>query len=523
MTRLAVELSKVHEHIEEIVKTYDIQWENEDSPFEDEQIDSGDEASFEDLLASSGNQISGEDFRPGEKVRALIVQIPDQGNDIVLELGAKESATISKEELLKDGVFSHKVGDSIEAFIVGKSHGEFVLSNSLTHKIIRQNALEQAYNAKLPVKGKVLAVNKGGFEVSLLGRTAFCPISQMDNVRVNDPQEYIGKEFDFIIQRVAGRSDLVVSRVALLRRQAKETLETLKVGEDIEGVVRELRPFGAMVDIGGVIGLLPISEISYAHVKEVEEVLNVGQSVHVKILGIEEQKFGPPRIRLSAKQATTDPWTEVQTHVSVGESYRGKVVRLTHFGAFVQLRPGLDGLIHVSEMSWVKRVNNPSELLSLDDLVDVKVLEIDVEKRRIALTMKALANDPWANIASEFAENSEHDVSISALKSFGALAQLKDGVEGLIPQSYLRQAFGDSFRKKASPPHTLRVKVKRVDTEHRKILLYPVELDHADDASKDYQEFLKISELKQQKVGDSAPMGSFGELLRATFEKKAGK
>ncbi|MBI2602240.1 MAG: S1 RNA-binding domain-containing protein [Deltaproteobacteria bacterium] len=502
------------------MKTYDIQWESEDTPFEDKK-DQAEEETFEDLLASSTNeQPSGEDYRPGEKVRALIVQIPEQGSDIMLELGAKDSATIAKEELLSNGQLNYKVGDSIEAFVVGRSDGELILSNSLTHKIIRQNALEHAYGAKLPVRGKVLAANKGGFEVSLLGRTAFCPISQIDNVRVNDPQVYLGKEFDFLVQRIAGRN-VVVSRVALLKRQAKETLDKLEIGQEVDGVVRELRTFGAMVDIGSVIGLLPISEISYAHVKEVEAALRVGQNVHVKILSMEEQSYGAPRIRLSAKQATIDPWTEVHLHVKLGESYRGNVVRLTNFGAFVELYPGLDGLIHVSEMSWVKRVNTPSELLSLGDSVDVRVLEVNPEKRRISLTMKALANDPWLDIKRDFAEESEHEVAIAALKSFGALAELKEGVQGLIPQSYLRKAFGDTFRKRASPPQTMRVKVKRVDSENRKILLYPVELDNADDAGKDYEEFLKLSEMKKQKDETAeGSTGSFGELLRASLEKK---
>ncbi len=509
------------------MKKIEVQWEDDDSSF-DGSKDSEDESSeFSELLQTTqGHKAEGMKYPTGTKVRAMIVHISD-GNDVMLELGVKDSAVMSKQELLSaDGEFHYKVGDSVDAFVIAKRDGEVLLSNSLSHKQMNESAIEEAYSSKIPVKGKVTGSNKGGFEVSVLGRKAFCPISQIDLARVTDVAPYIGKEFDFLIQRMGGR-DLVVSRAALLKQNARDKLAQLEEGQEVDGTVKELRSFGAMVDIGGVVGMLHISELTYGHVNDVAEVLKVGDTLRVKILKIENQANQAfPRISLSRKQAQTDPWSDLSDRVEVGESYKGRVVRLTNFGAFVELFPGVDGLVHLSEMSWLKRVHNPSELLTLGDVVDVRVLEIDTEKRRLSLSIKSLEADPWRAVMDDFKEGSEHEVQVQSLKGFGALVELKDGILGLVPRTSLLKAFGESYRRKASPPQILKVKIVRVDAANRKILLSPAQLDQDDEAQKDYEEFLKLSGHKSNESSPKAPqeskgMGSFGQLLAASMKKQS--
>lgn len=507
------------------MKKYEFNWEEDDSSFEDDK--QADNSEFKQLFDATAGKDEGVRYRKGEKVQAMIVHLSDDGNDVMLELGVKDSAVISKQELLsEDGSFPYKVGDTIEAFVVAKRDGEILLSNSLSHKVLKESAIEDAYASRIPVKGRVAGINKGGFEITVMGRKAFCPISQIDLARVTDGNEYLGKEFDFLVQKVQGR-DIVVSRTALLKKKAQEVLSELNAGDERDGVVKELRPFGAMVDIGGVIGMLHISEISYGRVNDVSDVLNVGDRVRVKILKIEEQ--GPqafPRVSLSSKQAQSDPWTEISEKVHVGGSYSGKVVRLTHFGAFVELFPGVDGLIHLSEMSWLKRVSNPSELLKLGDSVEVRVLEVDVDKRRLSLSIKSVDADPWLKVAKDFHEGSEHEVQVNSLKGFGALVELTEGVLGLVPRSSLHKAYGESFRRKASPPNKLKVKIVRIDQENRKILLSPAGLDQDDESQKDYEEFLKLSankaESSSKEAVDTSRMGSFGELLADSLKRKRG-
>lgn len=507
------------------MKKYEFNWEEEDSSFENDTAN--DDSEFRRLFdATAGKSDEGVRYRKGEKVRAMIVHLSDDGNDVMVEVGVKDSGIIPKQELLsEDGTFPYKVGDSIEAYVVSKKDAEILLSNSLSHKAMKESAIEDAYGSRIPVRGKVSAVNKGGFEISVLGRKAFCPISQIDLSRVNDPNAYIGKEFDFLITKMQGR-DLVVSRSALLKRKAQEALAELKVGDEVDGVVKELRDFGAMVDIGGVIGMMHISEVSFGRISHVSEVLSSGDKVRVKILKIEQQDAQSlPRISLSRKQVQSDPWLEVSEKIKVGDSYTGKVVRLAQFGAFVELFPGVDGLIHLSEMSWLKRVHNPSELLKQGDRVEVRILEIDIEKRRISLSIKSLDADPWLKVSKNFKEGDDYEVQVSSLKNFGALVELTEGVLGLVPRSSLFKAYGESYRKKASPPQKLKVKILRIDQEHRKILLSPAELGQDDESQKDYEEFLKLSSIKpdsssKEKSLESGKMGSFGEVLAESMKKR---
>lgn len=501
-------------------KKINIEWEDEDFSFEDDKQE--DRSEFQNLFESdSVNSQEVTHYKVGDKVKAMIVHLPKEDGEVMLELGIKDSGSIPKQELLnEEGEFPYKLGDYVEAFIISKKDGEFLLSQSLSHKVTQENALEDAYRSQIPVKGKVQSENKGGYEVSIFGKKAFCPYSQMDLSRAQDSSIYLGKEFDFLIQKMGSR-DLVVSRSAFLKRKAKEVLRELSEGQELDGLVKELRSFGAMVDLGGLVGMLHISEVSYGHLTAVSDVLSVGQKIRVKVLSIENQGGDSlARISLSRKQAQGDPWLEISEKIKVGESYQGKVVRLTNFGAFIEIFPGIDGLIHLSEMSWVKRVTSASQLLSLGDMVTVRVLELDTEKRRLSLSLRSLQEDPWLQVLANFKVGKECELKVQSLKSFGALVELVEGVTGLVPSSSLKKAFGDSFRRKASPPQSLRLKIARIDELHKKVLLTPVELDDVDESQKDYEEYLKQSSKKADKKESQSSMGSFGHLLAESMKKK---
>ena len=330
----------------------------------------------------------------------------------MVELNSKLTGVIPRQELCDEhGALRYKVGERIKAYVLAGKRGDVILSTSISQTAAKNNALEMAHEGKLPVRGRVRAVKKGGFEVSIMGRIAFCPISQIARAFVDKPGEYIGKELDFRITRLNSR-DMVVSRLALLEEQGRETMEKLEAalasGRGISGQVAELRSFGAMIELGGVWGMLHISELGHGHPAHPSEVLSVGEEVTVRVKSL-DTSYRPPRISLSIKELLPDPWETAAPELIPGNSYQGKVVRLTDFGAFVELRPGLDGLIHLTEMSWEKRINHPRELLQEGGLVSVRLLNCDLVKRRLSLSLKQAEEDPWEEAEKNFAPGSRHD------------------------------------------------------------------------------------------------------------------
>ena len=358
-----------------VVEKMKIQWEDDDTSLtENEEMSVFDEQpqveeDFAELLASSeaGETESPEtSWRVGDKIQAKIAYANPDSPDVLLECGLKDSAVMPRDELLTEaGEFPYEPGDLIEAYVVTAKEGELVLSRNMSQAASGAQAIETAYASKMPVRGKVLKVNKGGFEVRVLSKSAFCPISQMDLSFVKDPALYVGQDLEFLIQQYHPRN-IVLSRAALLRRKATEAVpalrERIQKEPVVEGKVTELRDFGAMVEVQGLSGMLHISELSYSRVKHPSEVLRVGETIRVKVLSVGEQNSPDelPRIALSLKQAIQDPWTTASTDFIPGESQRGVVTRLAAFGAFVELKPGVEGLIHLSEMSWLKRVLKPS-------------------------------------------------------------------------------------------------------------------------------------------------------------------
>lgn len=350
-----------------------------------EEIDG--EESFAELL--EGSFVDSERLRPGEKVKAEILKITSEW--IFLDLGRKSEGYLSTKEVLdKEGNITVKEGDKIEAYYLPREDQEQLFTTKLGGGEVRNSYLEEAWHSGIPVEGVVEKEIKGGFEVKIAGNTrGFCPYSQMGLVRVEDPTVYVGERLSFKITEFSDRGrNLVLSNRMVLeeeRRRQKESLkETLHEGMTVKGVITSIRNFGAFVNIGGVEGLIPISEISYRRVEDVHEFLSVDQEVEVVITQLDWDK---ERYSLSLKKALPDPWEDIGSKYPEGSRHTGTVARLANYGAFITLTDGVDGLIHISKMRGAKRINHPREVLSVGQAVTVKIEAVDEENKRLSLSL----------------------------------------------------------------------------------------------------------------------------------------
>jgi small subunit ribosomal protein S1 len=348
------------------------------------------ENEFAKMLAAA-DQAGPSEAKVGDKLTGTIVQI--DGPDAFVDCGLRNELPMSVQELKSpDGELLVQVGDEVTAY-VQKAQDGLKLTLAIKLKDAGHEALIAAYAAGTPVLGKVGSTNKGGFSIDLDGTRAFCPFSQIDVRRADNPDIFVGETYHFKILELSedGRN-IVVSRRALLQAdretQAQSTRETLKLGDDLEGVVTRLVPFGAFVDIGGIEGLVHISQISHQRVGDPSDVLSVGQSVRVKVLEIQNLDMGrSERISLSIKVLATDPWPETAKSMVPGQDVSGRVTRLVDFGVFVELRPGVEGLIHISELAN-RRVIHPREMLNEGEEISVRILDVDLDRRRISLSRK---------------------------------------------------------------------------------------------------------------------------------------
>lgn len=362
--------------------------------------------SFEDLLSQFDQahpQAQKGEPAIGDKVKGTLISIGEEY--AFVDLGSKSEGRLDLAAIRDaEGQLKHGVGDEIESHVTGKDEesGMLLLGAQHGHKYHGLEEVERAYRQGLPVQGQVTGSVKGGVEVQVAGMRAFCPASQIDIRFVEDLGEFVGQRLDFRVTKLEGgrRPNLVVSRRALLeeeqRLKAEETRAQLKEGAILTGKVTSLKDYGAFVDIGGLEGMIHISELAFGHVKHPKEVLEVGQSVEVSVLRIEPPSGAKKRekIALSIRALHRDPWLDTVESFPVGARVQGKVMRLQPFGAFIELAPGVDGLAHISELGAERRINHPSEVVQEGDLVEASVLGIDQERRRISLTLSDRAVKP---------------------------------------------------------------------------------------------------------------------------------
>lgn len=358
-----------------------------------------DKENFEDNFAELlENSISGTDkFEPGQLIEAEIVSI--SGDCIFLQLSGKSEGQLDTAEMIdKNGNLTVKEGDSIKAFFLYSKNGELHFTTKISGDKAGKAVMESAFESGIPVEGTVEKEIKGGFEIKIGDSRAFCPYSQIGKKRVENPEEYIGKTLTFKILEYSenGRNILVSNRAILKEEQdaQKEILKkTLHENMNVKGVVKSLQSFGAFVEISGVQALLPISEISRSRVDDIHQVLSIGEEIEVAVIKLDWQN---DRITVSMKKLLADPWDKAQQKYKIGSRHTGEVVRITNFGAFVSLEPGLDGLIHISDLEGNSRDFNPRVALKKGQRITVQINSIDTRKKRISLKPAVEAQDEEA-------------------------------------------------------------------------------------------------------------------------------
>jgi small subunit ribosomal protein S1 len=392
-----------------------------DRPGDDENVD------MEELYRESLEHI-----QEGEIIKGRIVQI--ERDSVLVDVGYKSEGLIPLSEF-KEGAKDLKVGDEVDVLLESKedSEGLVVLSKEKANKIKVWDEISHVYDTDGMVEGEIIGRIKGGLMVDI-GLKAFLPGSQVDLRPVRNLDKLIGQHFPMkIIKLNRRRGNIVLSRRLLLekeREKAKqETLANLQEGQIVEGVVKNITEYGAFVDLGGIDGLLHITDMSWGRTGHPSELFSVGDKIKVMVLKYDRDN---ERISLGLKQITPDPWTDVDKKYPEGTQVRGKVVSITDYGAFIELEQGVEGLVHVSQMSWTKRVKHPSKIVNISDMVEAVVLSVDREKKRISLGMKQMEPSPWATADERYPVGTIVEGKVRNLTDFGAFVTLEEGIDGLI-------------------------------------------------------------------------------------------
>ncbi|HTO13328.1 MAG TPA: 30S ribosomal protein S1 [Candidatus Binatia bacterium] len=372
------------------------------------------------------------EFEEGEVVRGRVVHVGT--SEVLVDVGYKSEGAIPIEEFHRHGALP-KVGEEIEVYLEAKedSEGLIVLSKDKADKIKVWDAITQAYEKSTPVEGRVVEVVKGGLSVDV-GVKAFLPGSQVDLRPVKNLTAMIGQPIRArVIKLNRRRGNVVLSRRAVLEEEREEkkkhTLEVLAEGMVLTGTVKNITDYGAFIDLGGIDGLLHVTDMSWGRVGHPSEIFQVGDQVEVVVLHFDRESG---RVSLGYKQKSSDPWERVEQTYAPGTKTRGRVVSLTNYGAFVELEAGVEGLVHVSEMSWTRRVRHPSKIVNVGDEVDVMVLEVNRGAKRISLGMKQVEPDPWATIDERYRVGNRVMGKVRNLTDFGAFVELEAGVDGLL-------------------------------------------------------------------------------------------
>jgi small subunit ribosomal protein S1 len=409
----------------------------------------------------------------GDEVNGTIIDFSEKF--IFIELGAKLDAIAEKAEYLDaEGNFPYQKGDTLTGYVVKLDDSEIILSRSLTKTHASKSALRDAFERRIPVSGRVDSVVKGGFSVNVLGMRAFCPASQIDSRPAGDNTKFIGKTFDFEITDFddSGRN-LVVSRRVLLDRdnekRRSETMSKLEIGAEIEGVVTRLAGFGAFVDLGGIEGMVHVSEMSWYRIDTPEDAVKSGDKIKVKII-----KMDGERISLSMKQCTPNPLEAALDELNEGDIVSCTVVKNEAFGSFVELKPGVQGLIPISELRRGGRVGHPSEVLKVGDQVQAKIIKIHRNARKISLSMRELEPDPWENLNPSIQAEAEVTGIIEGISEFGVFVRIQDGINGLLPKSRMRLAHMDFNESNLGEEITLRI--SEINHDKKRISLSPLNM-----------------------------------------------
>jgi small subunit ribosomal protein S1 len=424
----------------------------------------------EDFATLFAREEARRSIQVGQVVTGRVLHIDDE--TVFVDVGGKGEALIDRAELVDaQGNLTVAVGDPIEATVV-RSGETIRLSHRLLAGAQARQGLAVAAETGLPVEGKVAGVVKGGYEVTVAGLRAFCPFSQMDRYRVDDAEALVGRVLEFRISRYGeGGRNIVLSRRALLEEQAaraaEETRKKLVAGAVLPGTVTSLADFGAFVDLGGVQGLVPISEISHSRVERPADRLRVGESVTVKVLAVDPARG---RTTLSLKALDADPWKAVPGTLRERQVVRGRVVRMTEFGVFVELRPGVDGLLHLTEIPRSRHGEMKKAAETRAELV-VLVTSLDLDRRRIGLALAPEGATPGGHVESKVAPGGVLAGTVERIESFGVFVRVGPGQVGLVPNAEMGTPIGTDHRKAFPPGTELKVAVLSIEDGGKRIRL----------------------------------------------------
>ena len=433
--------------------------------------DSGGE-SFASLLEES---LGHESTLEGKVLKGTIVAI--DGEAALIDVGLKSEGRVALKEFSEAGQIPElKPGDEVEVFLerMENKNGEAVLSRDKAKREEAWLLLERAFEKNERVTGVIFGRVKGGFTVDLSGAVAFLPGSQVDIRPVRDVGPLMGSPQPFqILKMDRSRGNIVVSRRAVLEEtraeQRSELVANLQEGQVLKGVVKNITDYGAFVDLGGVDGLLHVTDISWKRINHPSEVLSIGQQVDVQVI-----RFNPEtqRISLGIKQLEADPWEGVEAKYPIGTKFNGRVTNITDYGAFVELEPGIEGLVHVSEMSWTKKNVHPGKIVSTSQEVEVMVLDLDEQKRRISLGLKQCGDNPWEVFESTYSQGSEIEGEIRNITEFGLFVGLPGDIDGMVHFSDLSWDLpGEEAVKEYKKGDTIKVKVLDIDVSKERISL----------------------------------------------------
>jgi small subunit ribosomal protein S1 len=457
--------------------------------------------------------VSFKNFAEGEVVRGTVLQVSE--SEVIVDVGYKSEGIIPIEEFRDEtGKISIKQGDTVDVLLekTEDREGYVVLSKEKAEKMKVWDDVERAYQERRVVTGRVIERVKGGLAVDI-GVRAFLPGSQVDIRPVRNLDSLKGQEIRMRVIKVnKKRGNIVLSRKAVLEEENAErkhqTLETLEEGKVLMGTVKNITEYGAFVDLGGIDGLLHITDMSWGRVNHPSEVLNVGDEIKVCVLKFDRES---ERVSLGYKQLQADPWTTATIKYPAGARVKGKVVSITDYGAFIELEQGIEGLIHVSEMSWSKKVKHPSKILVVGQDVECQVLGIDQEAHRISLGLKQVESNPWMQLVEKYPVSSRIKGKVRNLTEFGAFVEVEEGIDGLIHISDL------SWTKRVKHPSEILKKgdvveaiVLNIDAENQRLSLGLKQL--AADIWDEFFSHHKVGDIVEGKIVRLTNFGAFVEL-----------
>jgi small subunit ribosomal protein S1 len=471
----------------------------------------------EDFAALLEESLGANEDLEGSVIKGVVVAI--ENDDAVVDVGLKSEGRVALKEFSLPGQPAEiKVGDTVEVYLerMENRNGEAVLSREKARREEAWEKLEEAFEKTERVTGHIFGRVKGGFTVDLSGAVAFLPGSQVDIRPVRDVAPLMNSPQPFqILKMDRRRGNIVVSRRAVLeetRAEARsELLNTLSEGQVLEGVVKNITDYGAFVDLGGIDGLLHVTDMAWRRIAHPSEVLNIGETVKVQVIKVNPES---QRISLGMKQLESDPWDGVEVKFPVSAKFTGRVTNITDYGAFVELEPGIEGLVHVSEMSWTKKNVHPGKIVSTSQEVEVVILDVDPAKRRISLGLKQTMDNPWEAFEASNPVGTVVEGEIKGITEFGLFVGLESGVDGLVHLSDITwEGSGEEAAAQYQKGQTVKAKVLDVSVEKERISLGIKQL--TDDPFESASEGLKkgatvtctVSEVKEGGIEVTLPSG----------------